>query len=576
MIQCPRGTRDFLPDEMEKRRFYENRLRHVARTFGFREVETPIFEEAELFILRSGPNVLNELYAFKDKGDRDIALRPEMTAPAIRMFVNGMSNDPKPIKIFYFGQCFRYERPQSGRYREFFQFGAELIGSATPQTDAEVIAMASSMIENLGLREYKLRIGHIGVLRQKIADAGVPKERAAEVLQKLDKKLYDEARPLLSEMGVSESAMEDIFDLTETVGGVEVLDKVPGEAGDWLRQVVSYLDAMGVPTPEIDLGVVRGLDYYTGMVFEAEAPALGAEKQICGGGSYTLSQLFGGEEVFSTGFAIGFDRILLAMEKEGQTYEPVGIDAYVVPVTDDMRMKSAEILAMLRRSGISSDMDIMGRKMAKAMKYASGARARYVVIVGAKELEEGSVTLRDMASGEQTLVKIDALAQAIKGRSVPVHLGVQESISARDQLLRPADVPVAHLGYLGGQGLRVLVEVPYAFGLHLVFAAHLLDHEFRIHHEFGFGTAQLYDLGDRRYEPAVLGIVVGVHAEELCMLMDYLPVLGDDDGVGGFSRVPSGPSVGIYSEHRYSSSLDTLLSPSTRRTLALMGASTSS
>ena len=576
MIQCPRGTRDFLPDEMEKRRFYENRLRHVARTFGFREVETPIFEEAELFILRSGPNVLNELYAFKDKGDRDIALRPEMTAPAIRMFVNGMSNDPKPIKIFYFGQCFRYERPQSGRYREFFQFGAELIGSATPQTDAEVIAMASSMIENLGLREYKLRIGHIGVLRQKIADAGVPKERAAEVLQKLDKKLYDEARPLLSEMGVSESAMEDIFDLTETVGGVEVLDKVPGEAGDWLRQVVSYLDAMGVPTPEIDLGVVRGLDYYTGMVFEAEAPALGAEKQICGGGSYTLSQLFGGEEVFSTGFAIGFDRILLAMEKEGQTYEPVGIDAYVVPVTDDMRMKSAEILAMLRRSGISSDMDIMGRKMAKAMKYASGARARYVVIVGAKELEEGSVTLRDMASGEQTLVKIDALAQSIKGRSVPVHLGVQERIRARDQLLRPADVPVAHLGYLGGQGLRVLVEVPYAFGLHLVFAAHLLDHEFRIHHEFGFGTAQLYDLGDRRYEPAVLGIVVGVHAEELCMLMDYLPVLGDDDGVGGFSRVPSGPSVGIYSEHRYSSSLDTLLSPSTRRTLALMGASTSS
>ena len=576
MIQCPRGTRDFLPDEMEKRRFYENRLRHVARTFGFREVETPIFEEAELFILRSGPNVLNELYAFKDKGDRDIALRPEMTAPAIRMFVNGMSNDPKPIKIFYFGQCFRYERPQSGRYREFFQFGAELIGSATPQTDAEVIAMASSMIENLGLREYKLRIGHIGVLRQKIADAGVPKERAAEVLQKLDKKLYDEARPLLSEMGVSESAMEDIFDLTETVGGVEVLDKVPGEAGDWLRQVVSYLDAMGVPTPEIDLGVVRGLDYYTGMVFEAEAPALGAEKQICGGGSYTLSQLFGGEEVFSTGFAIGFDRILLAMEKEGQTYEPVGIDAYVVPVTDDMRMKSAEILAMLRRSGISSDMDIMGRKMAKAMKYASGARARYVVIVGAKELEEGSVTLRDMASGEQTLVKIDALAQAIKGRSVPVHLGVQERIRARDQLLRPADVPVAHLGYLGGQGLRVLVEVPYAFGLHLVFAAHLLDHEFRIHHEFGFGTAQLYDLGDRRYEPAVLGIVVGVHAEELCMFVDYLPVLGDDDGVGGFSRVPSGPSVGIYSEHRYSSSLDTLLSPSTRRTLALMGASTSS
>ena len=320
MIQCPRGTRDFLPDEMEKRRFYENKLRHTAQTFGFREIETPIFEDAELFILRSGPNVLKELYAFKDKGDRDIALRPEMTAPAIRMFVNGMSNDPKPIKIFYFGQCFRYERPQSGRYREFFQFGAELIGSATPETDAEVICMAAAMIKQLGLKDYKIHIGHIGVLRQAIADAGVPKERTAEVLQKLDKKLYDEARPLLEEMNVDSATIDSIFTLTETVGGEEVLEKVPGDAGDYLRQVTAYMHAMGVHNFDIDLGVVRGLDYYTGMVFEAEAPALGAEKQICGGGSYTLSELFGGEKVFSTGFAIGFDRILLALEKEGQAF----------------------------------------------------------------------------------------------------------------------------------------------------------------------------------------------------------------------------------------------------------------
>ena len=414
MIQCPRGTRDFLPDEMERRRFFENRLRDAAKIHGFREMETPIFEDAELFILRSGPNVLKELYSFEDKGGRQIALRPEMTAPAIRMFVNGMSNDPKPIKIFYFGQCFRYERPQSGRYREFFQFGAEIIGGATPETDAEAIAAASDLIKELGLKDYRLRIGHIGVLRQRIADAGVPKERTAEVLQKLDKKLYDEARPILADMGVSEADMEDIFALTETVGGTEVLDRVPGEAGDWLRQVVSYLDAMGVKDVEIDLGVVRGLDYYTGMVFEAEAPALGAEKQICGGGSYTLSELFGGEKVFSTGFAIGFDRILLALEKEGMTYEPRGIDAYVISVTDEVRMKSAEIVAKLRSSGLSADIDIMGRKMAKALKFASSARARYAVIVGSKELEEDSVTLRDMSTGEQVLVKIDEIADRIR------------------------------------------------------------------------------------------------------------------------------------------------------------------
>ncbi|MDD2936485.1 MAG: histidine--tRNA ligase [Candidatus Methanomethylophilaceae archaeon] len=415
MIQCPRGTRDFLPDEMERRRYYEGKLRSVALRFGFRETETPIFEDAELFILRSGPNVLNELYAFKDKGDRDLALRPEMTAPAIRMFVNSMSNEPKPIKIFYFGQCFRYERPQSGRYREFFQFGAELIGSATPETDAEAIALAVAMIESLGLRDYKIRIGHIGVLRQKLADAGVPKEKTAEVLQKLDKKLYDEARPMMEDMNIGTHDVEEIFELTETVGGIEVIDKVPGEPGEYLRSLIGILSAMGVEDVEIDLGVVRGLDYYTGMVFEAEAPVLGAEKQLCGGGSYTLSDLFGGERVFSTGFAIGFDRTLLAMEKEGISYEQKGIDAYVVPVSDDVRIKAAEITAMLRRAGISCDMDIMGRKMAKALKYASSARARFAIIVGKNELEQDSVTLRNMASGDQEIVQITELAGSVQG-----------------------------------------------------------------------------------------------------------------------------------------------------------------
>ena len=415
MVQCPRGTRDFLPDELEKRRAYEGTLRSVARRFGFREIQTPIFEEAELFILRSGPNVLKELYAFKDKGDRDLALRPEMTAAVVRAFVNGMSNDPKPIKVFYFGQCFRYERPQAGRYREFFQFGAEIMGAATPETDAEAIAMASFMIKSLGLRNYKLRIGHIGVLRQRIADIGVPAERTAEVLQKLDKKLYDEARPILKDIGVKDADMEDLFKLTETVGGTEVLSMVPGDAGTYLKEVVDYLDRMGVKDVEIDLGVVRGLDYYTGMVFEAEAPVLGAEKQICGGGSYTLSELFGGEKVFSTGFAVGFDRILLAMEKEGIEYQREGIDAYVVAVSDDVRKDSFGIVAKLREAGISADIDIMGRKLGKAMKSASTVCARYAVIVGANELSRKAVTLRNMETGEQAEVPLDDLVKTIKG-----------------------------------------------------------------------------------------------------------------------------------------------------------------
>lgn len=418
MIQCPRGTRDFLPDELEKRRFYEASLRNIALKNGFREIETPIFEEAELFILRSGPNVLKELYNFKDKGDRDIALRPEMTAPVIRAFVNGMSNDPKPIKVFYFGQCFRYERPQAGRYREFFQFGAEIIGSATPETDAEAIGTAVRMITSLGLKEYKVRIGHIGVLRQRIADIGVPSERTAEVLQKLDKKNYDEARPILEDIGVPTADIDALFALTESIGGPEILDSVPlGDAGAYLKEVVSYLEAMGLPAPEIDLGVVRGLDYYTGMVFEVEAPSLGAEKQICGGGSYTLSELFGGEKVFSTGFAIGFDRVLLAIEREGATYERRGIDAYVIPVSPDVRKQAFSVLSAIRDGGASADIDLMGRKMGKALKYAAGIPARNAVIVGAEELSKGVVTLRDMATGDQREVPASEIAGIVLGKT---------------------------------------------------------------------------------------------------------------------------------------------------------------
>ena len=413
MIQRPRGTRDFVPSEMEKRRFYEGILRDEAKIFGFREIATPIFEESELFILKSGPNILNEIYAFKDKGDRDIALRPEMTAPTMRMFINELSNEAKPVKLFYFGQCFRYERPQSGRYREFFQFGAELVGSANPESDAEVIALAASMIKALGLKDYRLRIGHIGILKQRIIDAGIDPKNMPEVLQKLDKKLYDEAEVIMTKYGVTKAVCKKIFELTETVGGKEVLDKVKDEASDYLREVVSTLEMMGVDDIEIDMGVVRGLDYYTGMVFEAEAPALGAEKQICGGGSYSLTELFGGEKVFSTGFAIGFDRILLALEKEGASVEPEAVDVYVIPVSDDMRGEAISITAELRGKGIATETDLMRRKMQKAMKHASSIGAKYVVIVGAKELAEDSVTLRDMSTGDQKLVKIDDISDNI-------------------------------------------------------------------------------------------------------------------------------------------------------------------
>ena len=414
MIQRPRGTRDFGPEEMEVRRYFEGMMRQEAVLHGFREISTPIFEHTELFTLKSGPGVIEEIYSFKDKGDREICLRPELTASVIRFFVNDLTTLPRPLKMFYFGQCFRYERPQAGRYREFFQFGAEIIGSPTPETDAEAIGLAAAILERTGLKDYRIRIGHIGILRELLAKAGVQGDKALPVLQKLDKKFYPEAEELMVQAGMGASDIAKIIETTKITGPVSVLDSFDGQARDYIRQVCDVLLAMGFSNISVDLGVVRGLAYYTGMVFEVDAPKLGAEKQICGGGSYSLSELFGGEKVFSTGFAIGFDRTLLALQTEGVQFPQPKLTAYVVPVGDTAREKAFQIASELRRAGISADVDIMRRNIGKNLKSADSAKARYALIIGDKEMERCSVTLRDLSTGEQVSIAFADLVQKLK------------------------------------------------------------------------------------------------------------------------------------------------------------------
>jgi len=412
MIQRPRGTRDFGPEEMEVRRHFEDMMRQEAVLHGFREISTPIFEHTELFTLKSGPGVVEEIYAFQDKGGREICLRPELTASVMRFFVSDLATLPRPLKMFYFGQCFRYERPQAGRYREFFQFGAEIVGNPTPETDAEAIGLAAAILERTGLKDYRIRVGHIGILREMLANAGVTGDKALPILQKLDKKIYPEAEELMAQAGVDAEAAQNIIGTTKVTGPISVLDSREGPASDYIRQVCDILLAMGFDNVSVDLGVVRGLAYYTGMVFEVDAPKLGAEKQICGGGSYSLSELFGGEKVFSTGFAIGFDRTLLALQTEGVQFERPGITAFVVPVSDSVRTKAFEVVSTLR-PGISADIDLMRRGVGKSLKYAATVPSKYAVIVGEKELESGSVTMRDMISGEQSLVRIEELVKKL-------------------------------------------------------------------------------------------------------------------------------------------------------------------
>ena len=415
MIQRPRGTRDFGPAEMARRREVEQAMREACARAGFGEVMTPTFEHSELFTLRSGQGIIDEMYVFKDKGDREMALRPEITASVVRFYVNELANLPKPMKLYYVGNCFRYENPQSGRYREFFQLGAELVGSKNAETDAEVIALAVNCIRAAGLQDYVVRVGHIGILKSLVREEIKDEKVAADVLRMLDKEDFDAMGDMFDARALPRKLFDRIVTLAETRGSVEVLDKLEkNEATDHLREIFSVLKLHGIEECQVDLGIVRGLDYYTGMVFEIDAPKLGAEKQVMGGGSYTLSELFGGEPVFSTGFAIGLDRVVLASEAEGHKEPYAPIDVYVIPAGDDMRKYAFGLVARLRSQALDADVDLMRRSLSKNMKYASSVGARFVVIVGKEEMSKRSVTLRDMKSGEQRLVPADDLGDEIQ------------------------------------------------------------------------------------------------------------------------------------------------------------------
>jgi len=419
MIQRPRGTRDFGPVEMAKRRKVESAMREACAVFGFGEVVTPTFEHSELFTLRSGQSVIDEMYVFKDKGDREMALRPEITASVIRFYVSDMSNLPKPLKLYYVGNCFRYENPQSGRYREFFQLGAELIGTKNPESDAEVIALAVNCVRAAGLENFVVRVGHIGVLKALVNKEIGDEKLASEVLHMIDKEDWDAMGEMFDARALPRPLFDRIAAIADMKGELELLNNLDqSEATSYISELFGVLKLYGIEDCQIDMGIVRGLDYYTGMVFEIDAPRLGAEKQIMGGGSYTLSELFGGEPVFSTGFAIGIDRVVLALEAEKEIAVPPLLDAYVIPAKDDMRKYAFGIVARLRSNGLRADVDLMRRSLSKNLKYASSVNARYAVIVGKEEMAKRMVTLRDMKSGEQRQVMADDVAPEVR-KGVP-------------------------------------------------------------------------------------------------------------------------------------------------------------
>jgi len=403
MLQKPRGTRDFLPDEMEARRAIEWRMREVARRWGYREVCTPEFEDLELFTMRSGAGIIEEMYVFLDKGGRNLALRPEITASVIRMYINEAKVAPKPLRWCYFADCFRYERPQKGRYRQFWQFGVELIGADTALADAEVIMLAADMLNATGVA-YELKVGHLSFMKNLLEDLEPSAQR--RVMAHLDKKDFDGLKGTLEsidkpDLGNSLISLVECRDLAEAF---EIAGTIPEK--ERIHQTINTLDAAGV-NYTLNFGIARGLDYYTGMVFEGFAQNLGAENQILGGGTYRLAHLFGGDDVASCGFAIGFDRVMVSL---GETQHKKDTVVAIV-CTNEGRNHAQEVARLFRAAGIRSEMDLMERGLGAQLAHASRT-ADFAIVIGKREAESGNVTLKNLHSGEQkTLDPASAIAE---------------------------------------------------------------------------------------------------------------------------------------------------------------------
>jgi histidyl-tRNA synthetase len=434
-IQRPIGTRDFAPAEMGVRRRIEAQMRSVFLRYGYREVGTPAFEELQLFTAKSGPGIVEELYDFKDKGDRHLTLRPELTAPAMRLYFQEHFNDPKPIKWFYHGPCYRYDRPQAGRYREFWQFGCEQIGAGTPLAYAELLALADAVMKKVGLRQRDFYVGHVKVLKHCVDAFAFDAETRGKLMRAIDKGDRDTIVQLARSKRGCEAALDRLFLvmdaptvaaarhallLGETVDPPEEDAELLADLRD-LEQALAHLAALGVKDVKLNLGIARGLDYYTGIVFEMHCPVLGAQKQLLGGGGYDLSGVFGGTPTPTMGFGLGFDRTIVALEAEAKqdgkatafAAEP-GPTVYFGALSEGALAKVLPVVAQLRAAGVEADLDLLGRKPGAVAKHADAVRARYLVIVGDRDLESGSVQVKELATGAAKAVALGQLAASFQ------------------------------------------------------------------------------------------------------------------------------------------------------------------
>jgi histidyl-tRNA synthetase len=421
-FQTVRGMRDLLAEEAETLNFVVCKARETAQLYGYKEVVTPVVEPYELLSAKSGEEIRQRMFTFKDLGDRTVALRPEFTASIARLATTALKTEPKPLRVLSVGSVYRYDEPQRGRYREFWQSNYELIGSSNPEADAEAILITNNFMKAVGLQNYSFKIGHIGVLRGMLSQVSIDDKTQNAILQLMDKKEYDKALELVADdefrivlKGLlelkGETPLETVDLIEEIVDGCEEA----AAATSNLRDVLWLVEKCGCPVEKVDPAFARGLEYYTGMIFEVNVPEL--DVALGGGGRYDrLIEVFGGEPTPAVGVAHGLDRIALALQAQKIPLAAPRVKrAVVIPVQETLKAEALRISQMLREAGVSVEFEVMGRKMAKALEDADRRKMDYAVIVGEREMDEGAVVVRDLAKHEQTTVGIEKLLEKIKG-----------------------------------------------------------------------------------------------------------------------------------------------------------------
>ncbi len=415
-IQRPKGTQDLLPGSVEQWQYLEETIRSVCREYGYEEIRTPMFEATELFQRGVGQTtdiVQKEMYTFLDKGDRSMTLRPEGTASVCRAYVeNKLHGQPQPVKLYYMGPMFRYERPQSGRFRQFHQFGAEVLGADQPLVDAEVINLVWNLYQRLGLTQLEVHVNSVGcpVCRAK------HREQLQDFLASRRNELCKDCQDRFERNPLRILDCKNPSCQTVTAGAPTTHDTLCEDCSTHFERVLALLNVAGV-VYRVNPRLVRGLDYYTKTAFEVMVEEIGAQSAICGGGRYDkLVEEIGGPPTPGIGFAMGIERVLTALQVQHKLpEEKTGLFAMLIALGEKAQNKGFSLLGDLRAQGMPVSMDLQGRNLKAQLKAANRQNARYALILGEEELERNMLILRDLTLGEQSEVPLaEAVEELIK------------------------------------------------------------------------------------------------------------------------------------------------------------------